>query len=440
MTSETGSKSGFDSSEPSTRYKIFVVILAWAGWALVAMDFNIMSSTLPLTASDLGFSTGLVTFILTMIFIGMFLGLMFFGPLFDKFGRKFAFQVTLILTAVTTGLTALSQTFTEFTVLRALTDAFAYAESAAGLTLVTEVIGAKRRGFIYSFVQAGWPSGVAFASFLAVGVVPFFGWRGVYALGVIPIVVVIIARFWVKETGRFEHLKKIRAAAEKKEENQVESLEKVYRVDVEKATRFTYRQLFSKDLIRKSTFIFLGDFFWSWGQGPFQIFFTYLLVDYKGVAFSTAATILGFSGLVGIGFYILFGFIGDRIGRREAAAITVFLSSIVYLIYMLTNNISVIEIAYPIAFGIALGWNPPYYVFAAESFPTRARGTAAAWVNAAGPAGLAFGVLTFGYFLTTGYPIFYGLLWTGLIPTLLAATILLAPRVSPRKELEEIAI
>lgn len=434
-TENTGSK-----PELSTQYKIFVVILAWAGWALAAMDFNIMSTTLPLTAADLGFSVGLVTFILTMIFIGMFIGLMVFGPLFDKYGRKFAFQLTLILTAATTGLTALSQTFSEFTVLRALTDAFAYAESAAGLTLVTEIIGAKRRGFIYSFVQAGWPSGVAFASFLAVAVVPTLGWRGVYALGVIPIIVVIVARFWVKETGRFEHLKKIRDAATRNESQKVESLETVYRVDAEKATRFTYRQLFSKDLVRKSTFIFMGDFFWSWGQGPFQIFFTYLLVDYKGVAFSTAATILGFSGLVGIGFYLLFGYVGDKIGRREAAAITVFLSSIVYLIYMLTNNISVIEIAYPIAFGIALGWNPPYYVFAAESFPTRARGTAAAWVNAAGPSGLAFGVLTFGYFLTIGYPIFYGLLWTGLIPTLLAATILLAPRVAPKTELEDIAI
>lgn len=437
--SEAGKTPGM-KKEYTTRYKFFVVALAWAGWALAAMDFNIMSSTLPLTADDLNFSVGLVTFILTMIFLGMFIGLMLFGPLFDKFGRKFAFQLTLILTAVTTGLTALAQNFSQFTILRALTDAFAYAESAAGLTLVTEIIGAKRRGFIYSFVQAGWPSGVAFASFLAVAVVPALGWRGVYALGVIPLVVVIVARLWVKETGRFEHLRKIREAAIKKEEEEVEELEEVYKVDVEKATRFTYRQLFSRDLIRKSVFIFLGDFFWSWGQGPFQIFFTYLLVEYKGVEFSVAATILGLSGLVGIAFYILFGLVGDKIGRREAAAVTVFLSSVIYLIYMLTDNITIITIAYPLAFGIALGWNPPYYVFAAESFPTRARGTAAAWVNAAGPSGLAFGVLTFGYFLTIGYPIFWGLFITGLIPTLLAATILVAPRVAPRRELEEIAI
>jgi MFS family permease len=434
----------FSSTEGATKYSnayvAFVVILAWAGWSLAAMDFNIMSSTLPLTAKDLNFPVSEVTELLTIIFVGMFIVLILFGPLFDKYGRRKAFQLTLILAAITTGLTALATNFAEFAILRAMADAFAYAESAAGLVLVNEVIGSRARGFIYSFVQAGWPTGVAIASFLSVAVVPSLGWRGVYALGVIPLVIVIIARFWVKETGRFEHLNAIKKAARSNDLGTIQKLESVYAVNVEAAQKFTYRQLFSRDLIRKSVFIFLGDFFWSWGQGPFQIYFTYLLVNYKGVPFETAASILGFSGLVAVAFYILFGLIGDIIGRREACAISIVVSSVLYLVYMTTSNISVIEVVYPLAFGIALGWNPPYYVFSAESFPTRARGTAAAWVNAAGPVGLAIGVLQFGVYLTIGYPLFWGLVFSALIPTILSLTILGAPRVKPKMELEQIAV
>ncbi|MGI0090944.1 MAG: MFS transporter [Nitrososphaerales archaeon] len=426
--------------EYSKAYIAFVVILAWAGWSLAAMDFNILSSTLPLTAKDLNFPVSVITELLTIIFAGMFIVLILFGPFFDKYGRQRAFQLTLILTAAATGLTALATNFTEFAILRSLADAFAYAESAAGLVLVSEIIGPKRRGLIYSFVQAGWPTGVAIASFMSVALVPSVGWRGVYAFGVIPIVIVIIARLWVRETGRFEHLDAIRKAAKIKDSTAVQRLESVYTVDVQSAEKFTYKQLFSRDLLRKSVFIFLGDFFWSWGQGPFQIYFTYLLVTYKGVPFGTAATILGLSGLVGVAFYILYGFVGDYIGRREACAITIIISSALYFVYMTASSLLIIEIVYPLAFGIALGWNPPYYVFSAESFPTRARGTAATWVNAAGPVGLAVGVLQFGYYLTIGYPLFWGLLWAGLIPTILSLTILGAPRIKPRMELEQIAV
>lgn len=440
MSGESKSSAPEVTTHYSNAYIAFVVILAWAGWSLAAMDFNIMSSTLPLTAKSLNFPISVVTELLTIIFTGMFIVLILFGPLFDKYGRQRAFQLTLILAAVTTGLTALVTNFTEFATLRAMADAFAYAESAAGLVLVSEIIGSTRRGFIYSFVQAGWPTGVAIASFMSVAIVPSLGWRGVYAIGVIPLVIVIIARLWIKETGRFQHLSAIKKAAHNKDSAAVQNLESVYAVNVEAAQKFTYRQLFGKDLLRKSVFVFLGDFFWSWGQGPFQIYFTYLLVNYKGVPFGTAATILGISGLVGVAFYILFGYVGDITGRREACAITIVISSILYFVYMTTSSLSVIEVVYPLAFGIALGWNPPYYVFSAESFPTRARGTAATWVNAAGPVGLAIGVLQFGVYLTVGYPLFWGLVFSALIPTILSLTILGAPRVKPKMELEQIAV
>ena len=52
--------------------------------------------------------------------------------------------------------------------------------------------------------------------FLASGVYLLFdrfGWRTVFLLGVVPIIAVIVGRFWVKESDRFLHLRQVRQAA-----------------------------------------------------------------------------------------------------------------------------------------------------------------------------------------------------------------------------------
>ena len=84
------------------------------------------------------------------------------------------------------------------------------AELAVSITLVNEQMPAqRRRGFLYSIVQGGWPIGV----FLASGVYLLvsgagLGWRWVYVVGVVPADHRgVIARRKVRESGRFEHMR-----------------------------------------------------------------------------------------------------------------------------------------------------------------------------------------------------------------------------------------
>ena len=88
---------------------------------------------------------------------------------------------------------------------------FAQAELAISITIVNEQVPARHRGLLYSLVQGGWPLGV----FLASGVYLLFGdrgWRFVFLLGVLPIVMVIVGRMFVRESDRFLHLRKVREA------------------------------------------------------------------------------------------------------------------------------------------------------------------------------------------------------------------------------------
>ncbi len=141
----------------------------------------------------------------------MFIITLFAGYGMDKFGRKTMWMWCLVAAAVFTGLTYFVQNYWQLAVVRALASGFAASELAISVTLVNEQVPSRHRGLLYSIVQGGWPLGV----FLASGVYLLFhqmGWRTVFLFGVIPIISVIIGRFWVKESPRFLHLQAVRHA------------------------------------------------------------------------------------------------------------------------------------------------------------------------------------------------------------------------------------
>src|ERR671932_2223910 len=133
--------------------------------------------------------------------------------------------------ALFTGLTFFVQDFWQLVVVRMLASAFAQSELAVSITLVNEQVTARRRGLLYSIVHGGWPLGV----FLASGVYQLFigyGWRFVFLLGVIPIIVVLIGRAFIRESDRFRHVREVKEARESGNEERVRALLSESDVDV----------------------------------------------------------------------------------------------------------------------------------------------------------------------------------------------------------------
>ncbi|MFW0793318.1 MFS transporter [Gordonia sp. CPCC 205515] len=76
----------------------------------------------------------------------------------------------------------------------------------------------KRRGFVYSMVQTGWPAGALLAAGFVAVVTAIFGadaWRIAFLLATIPAVIVALVCRTLKESPQFEAhdaIKKLRAA------------------------------------------------------------------------------------------------------------------------------------------------------------------------------------------------------------------------------------
>ena len=79
-----------------------------------------------------------------------------------------------------------AQTVTQLAIFRVLLGLGMGGEWATGAALVSESFPARHRGKALAFVQSSWAIGYGFAALVNLIVMPIWGWRGVFFVGVLP--------------------------------------------------------------------------------------------------------------------------------------------------------------------------------------------------------------------------------------------------------------
>lgn len=123
----------------------------------------------------------------------------------DRIGRRRLLLVTIAgLTLCTFG-TAFAQDAVQFMALQFLARVFIYGETMLAVVVLTEELEARERGWGIGMLGAlgALGHGVAALTFAFVEVLPG-GWRALYALGVLPLVLLAWFRRALPETRRFE--------------------------------------------------------------------------------------------------------------------------------------------------------------------------------------------------------------------------------------------
>ncbi|ACA15328.1 major facilitator superfamily MFS_1 [Methylobacterium sp. 4-46] len=181
----------------------------WAclgGWALDALDVQMFSLVIPALIATFQLSrvdAGLIGGV-TLVFsaLGGWLG----GALADRIGRVRALQVTILWFAASTFIAAFAQSFEQLLVTKALQGLGFGGEWAAGAVLMAETIRAEHRGKALGAVQSGWAIGWGTAVLLYTAVFSFLpqevAWRTLFALGLLPALLIIYIRRAVPEPVR----------------------------------------------------------------------------------------------------------------------------------------------------------------------------------------------------------------------------------------------
>jgi MFS family permease len=209
MLSMTAASSTTETREPAeggpakSGYAGRALIASVLGYAMDGFDLLILGFMLPAIAVDLHLSSAQAGSLVTWTLIGAVAGGLIFGVLSDYFGRVRMLTWTILIFAVFTGLCALAQGYTDLLAYRTIAGIGLGGEFGIGMTLVAEAWPASQRARVSSYVGLGWQLGVLAAALLTPLLLPVIGWRGMFALGLLPAVVSFFVRRRVEEPALF---------------------------------------------------------------------------------------------------------------------------------------------------------------------------------------------------------------------------------------------
>jgi MFS family permease len=417
----------------ASRELIYPSVIAFLAWVVCVYDYIMFGTLLPRMADDFGWATATSTAVATLVAVGTFFVAILVGPLIDYAGRKRSLIITTAgtgLSSLLTGLTPAAFGAVWLTVIRAISG-LGYSEQAVNTSYLNELYGnRKSRGFVYAFIQGGWPIGVLLASAFTALLLGTVGWRGVFMLATVPALIVAALGFRLKESPRFLAMQRVRQLEKENRHEEAVEFGRHFDIDVHHVEETTLQQIFEPD-IRKHTIFLALAFLTNWiGIQVFAVLGTTVLTEGKGVSFGSALTVLIVSNAAAYIGYLCHGFVGDRIGRRLTIAGGWVISGLAYTFMLFgPDSEAFVLTMYTVGLFFIIGPYAALLFFMGESFPTRVRGTGASFVNAMGPIGaIAGGGLLTAFLTATGDNMVLAAFLSGGIATILSGILMLGTR------------
>lgn len=178
----------------------------FAGWGLDALDVQMFTLAIPAIIAAFGIDKGQAGLISSVTLVSSAVGGWLAGALSDRFGRIRTLKWTIIWFAGFTFLCSFAQTFPQLLVLKAFQGFGFGGEWAAGAVLMAETIRAENRGKAMGAVQSAWAVGWGAAVLLFTiafsWLPPDMAWRVMFAVGLLPALLVVYIRRSLKEPVR----------------------------------------------------------------------------------------------------------------------------------------------------------------------------------------------------------------------------------------------
>lgn len=426
--------------------------ICFFAWTFAVYDFVLFGNLLPQLAADLGWSAAQSTEVNTWVTAGTAIVAFAIGPVVDRIGRRKGILIAVAGAAVASLLTAMvgwvagiaAGLGLVFLILVRSLAGLGYAEQAINAAYLNEMFAhshsdpakARRRGLIYSLVQSGWPVGSVLAAGSVYLLFPIGGWVLCFIVAAVPAVFIMIAGRWLKESPQFAHRHQIDKMMKDGRREEAQELGDKYGIDVsEKVSPLV--SVFRGES-RRSALTIGGAFLLNWlGVLAFAILGTSLLTapDGKNIEFDNALLILIISNATAFAGYLFHGWLGDRIGRRNAIGIGWILCAVSFftMLQAPNGNFPLIVALYSAGLFFLIGPFSALLFFTGESFPVHTRATGSSIINASGQVGAILGGLLITATLAAGGGWINAGLWWGVLPILGSGLLIFAARnVDPR--------
>jgi len=284
------------------------------------------------------------------------------GWLADRIGRKKPLMISIAWYSACNFIAAFSPAFWFLFLFRALLGIGMGAEWPVGAALAMENWPIRSRGFMGGVLQSSWGLGAVLSSGAYGLLYDSIGWRGLLMLGVLPALLLVYIRVFVKEPPVWLENRRLQRAQHRE-------------------VRIPLFTIFKRGLLGNTlTACWMMASAFVVGYSIGGLFPTYLQRDLHLTPGHVALPVL----LQSLMFFVsgsLWGWYADRVGRRWAIMIPAILTIPVAPLYLLTTNYTMIVIFFTLqgAFG-AGGMHAQYPAYLSERFPTEVRATAGGFV------------------------------------------------------------
>ncbi|MCQ4298109.1 MFS transporter [Pseudomonas stutzeri] len=411
--------------------------IAFFAWVFAVYDFILFGTLLPVMGGHFNWSEAEQAKIATWVALGGAIVAFAIGPIVDRIGRRGGIMVTIGGTAICSALTAVCAGMGKVPLILVRSVAgLGYAEEAVNATYLTEVYAAstdpkliKRRGFIYSLVQSGWPVGALIAAGLTALLLPHIGWQGCFVFAAIPAFVIAVLAYKLKESPQFQVHQRISQLRKAGQDADARALAREYDVDYEEHSKAGVAAAFRGAALRPTLVLSLAILLnWSAIQ-VFSVLGTSVIVSVHKLSFENSLVILVLSNLVGFIGYLFHGWLGDRFGRRNTVAIGWMCGGVAFFaMVQAPSDLMTVVALYSLGLFFLTGPYSAMLFFMGESFPTSIRATGGAIVHAMGPIGAILAGLGITGVLTSGGEWHSAALWFGALPCFLSGFVMLAAR------------
>lgn len=335
------------------------MLAACLGWMLDSMDVMLYALVLGQVQRAMHLSAAISGAMMSATLLSAAVGGIAFGWFADRFGRARALTTSMLVYSIATALCGATRTPAELILCRIVLGLGMGGEWASGAALVAEVWPAQHRAKALALVQSSWAVGYALGAAVVALVMPHFGWRAVFFVGIVPALVTI----WIQRSVR-------EPEAWKREI-------RVYKPETRRLFRGTlgYSVLICASMNGAALFGYWGLFTWmprflsaSTAEGG------------RGLSISQTSTwtiVMQAGTFLG---YILFGYIADRYNRKYTYISFLVVAALLVPIFAFVRSPGALLAIGPLIGFFGTGYFSGFVVIASELFPTALRATAMGFV------------------------------------------------------------
>ncbi len=390
---------------------VLVVCLCMLVNMIDGFDITAMAVVVSDVGDEMGVEANKLGLLFSFSLAGMMLGATFLASLSDVFGRRVVITASLFVVAFSVLMTAYSDSLVALIFFRFISGLGAGAMLASQTALTSEYSPKKYRSLSVAIVVAGYPLGAMLTGIVAEFTVSTYGWRSIFlAGGWVTLCIAMFALKFLPESLQF--------LVQKRPSNALDKINKVlsnYPVEllhklppnqsVMNSTAGSDSTLSKMSSLLTQEYRFKSMILWvAFTSVMCTLYFLLswlpkLLVN-AGLSpqiANTAFSVFNFGGVAGI---FIMGVLTTKL-KLFNVVFTFLLLAVGFMCALsLTLNLSAILLPLIFVIGITLqGGFTGLYAIAAETYPTKIRGTGVGWALGVGRLGAVIGPLVAGYLI-----------------------------------------